>query len=204
MTLISWNGTGPILKNGSIGTEQACCCPPLITACDCSGASVSVPISLTMQITLGSLIFSSSSCTTSDAQSFIEGTYILPYTRKEAFGVLYGTTFSSGMAISFLWYCKPTAYFSSAISALVTFRYCDGSKTCFARFSNDLGFDAPGYSLFGPSLPTLCNYTPGSTSPFDWNAAPANGFNQGPLNCENQANQGSNRYNLAITFTPSW
>lgn len=28
MTLISWNGTGPILKNGAIGTEQACCCGP--------------------------------------------------------------------------------------------------------------------------------------------------------------------------------
>jgi hypothetical protein len=26
MTLISWNGTGPILKSGAIGTEQACCC----------------------------------------------------------------------------------------------------------------------------------------------------------------------------------
>jgi hypothetical protein len=26
MTLISWNGTGPILKNGAIGTEAGCCC----------------------------------------------------------------------------------------------------------------------------------------------------------------------------------
>jgi hypothetical protein len=26
MTLIAWNDTGPILKDGAIGTEQECCC----------------------------------------------------------------------------------------------------------------------------------------------------------------------------------
>jgi hypothetical protein len=35
MTLISWNGTGPILKNGSIGTEAACCCIPPETGPQC-------------------------------------------------------------------------------------------------------------------------------------------------------------------------
>jgi len=38
MTLISWNGTGPILKSGAIGTEPACCCGgggP--TCCDANG-----------------------------------------------------------------------------------------------------------------------------------------------------------------------
>jgi hypothetical protein len=40
MTLIAWNVTGPILKNGAIGTEQECCCgdgpPPLIPCATCS------------------------------------------------------------------------------------------------------------------------------------------------------------------------
>ena len=39
MTLISWNSTGPILKNGAIGTEQACCCggggDPCEDCCSC-------------------------------------------------------------------------------------------------------------------------------------------------------------------------
>jgi hypothetical protein len=41
MTLISWNGTGPILKNGSIGTQSACCCdapPPPDPECSCNCA----------------------------------------------------------------------------------------------------------------------------------------------------------------------
>jgi hypothetical protein len=158
-----------------------------------------------MEITLGSLLFSSSSCTTANAQAVIEGTYVLPYTGKDAYGVGYGTTLANGMAVAFMWYCQPTAYYSSAVSALFTFRYCDGSKTCFARYNDDLGFDALGYpTIFGPSLKTLCNYTPGDTSPFYWNSSQINGFNQGPLTCGNSGNQGVKRYGLSITITPSW
>ena len=36
MTLISWNSTGPILKNGAIGTESACCCNPCACVSSCS------------------------------------------------------------------------------------------------------------------------------------------------------------------------
>jgi hypothetical protein len=43
MTLISWNGTGPILKNGAIGTEQACCCSAA-ECCDALPGSVSFTI----------------------------------------------------------------------------------------------------------------------------------------------------------------
>jgi hypothetical protein len=198
-------GNSLLQKGGKLGTSAGCCCKNALTACDCSGASVSVPKSLTVQVTLGSLVFSSSSCAPADAQSLIEGTYVLPYTGKDSYAVGYGTTLSNGMTLGFAWYCAPIAYYSSAISAMLAIRYCDGGKTCFARFDNDLGFDAPGYPpVFGQSVPTLCNYTQGSTSPFYWNAAPANGFNQGPLICENQANQGNQRYNLAITFTPLW
>ena len=41
MTLISWNGNGPILKNGSIGTQSACCCAQGPQCC-CVGNTVTI------------------------------------------------------------------------------------------------------------------------------------------------------------------
>lgn len=65
MTLISWNGTGPILKSGAIGTEQACCCGGFCSY-ECSGAGS--PETITVVV---------SGCTYTPTSFDPNGTYIL-------------------------------------------------------------------------------------------------------------------------------
>lgn len=77
MTLISWNGTGPILKSGAIGTEQACCCGG-IKFCTCSAPA---PSSVSMQITLGTLVSTfgtpDPSCDKASVEAKVNKTYVL-------------------------------------------------------------------------------------------------------------------------------
>lgn len=52
MTSISWQN-GPILRNGAIGTEQACCCAPDVCASQCSGNSTPSTITFTISNAAG-------------------------------------------------------------------------------------------------------------------------------------------------------
>lgn len=198
MTLIAWNSTGPILKNGAIGTEQACCCGgggPTVENC-CSGATVTVPRSLNVTLTLGSQIttFDPTSCGRAAAEALINGTYSLPFP--------YSTVLSNGMTLTVAWYC------SGAVSMFLEIRFCDTAQPCLDRANLDFQFDAPGYSVFGSSAPTLCSITQGDTTA--WTGQSNNPGND-PITiagnlftCSQNSGFQFDRYNISISITPSW
>jgi hypothetical protein len=203
MTLIAWNVTGPILKNGAIGTEQACCCTsdPPPTACSCSGSPVTVPRSVSLEVSLGALLFSSGTCTQADVEAFIEGTYSLPFSFSDTLGAYYKTTLSSGVEVGFDWYCSTL---SPNANAAFGFSYCDGSKTCISRYVSVYYFGVPGGTFWPANIPALCDVTTGDTTAYSTTYGDPKSFEQGPLDCASGANAGRRRYDMNVTVTPSW
>jgi hypothetical protein len=212
MTLIAWNGTGPILKNGSIGTEQECCCgdgPPTVTNC-CSGAAITVARSLNVTLTLGSQIstFDPTPCGRAAAEALINGTYSVPYSFSGADYAAYTTVLSSGMTLTIGWYCSGFFIFGTKVSMVVEIRFCDTAQPCLDRANYDFWFDAPGYSSFGSSSPSLCSITQGDTTA--WTGASNNPSNDpitiagNLVTCSQNAGFQFDRYNLTIDVTPSW
>jgi len=198
MTLISWNGTGPILKNGSIGTEAACCCQP--AGCNCPEGPIEIPTSVTVVFSLGDFIPTAFDgvCTHDDAVDLIEGTYVLFPTVVDSQFVLYTLTTESGAEVSFKWSCTLDI---NGRTAEFRFSFCDPSAQCFARV-----FD--GTMFFSSSqLSGLCTYPQNNT---DTNTFDSNTYfvflEQGPLlfGCNQTKSLTGRRYYFSLDITAAW
>ena len=199
MTLIAWNSTGPILKNGAIGTEQACCCAQKNKVCTCSDPYGYAPASVIAEVTLGTLASGSmGSCAQADAAAQLDGTYVLPYVTKNPFtdDFVYSTTLANGTVITYETRC--TSNGSSVPRLLITF--CDIAVPCFQRIS------------FEASLNTLlCDLTYGSTvadtfaSVHGGNGIDSDLFNPfgGPVNCGSLPTYRA-FFNVTVSVTPQW
>lgn len=213
MTLISWNGTGPILKSGAIGTEQACCCnvtpPPSVGNC-CGSiprTAVTVARSLSVTLTLGTKIatISPTICTQAQAEALINGTYILPYLDSLAgTAARYSLTTAAGVLVTVGWYCRELG----GVSMVLELGYCDIPAGCYDRASLTFSFDAPGFSAYGSSAPTLCSITQGNTDEITGlTNNPGNDYlvmDQGILSCSSNAGYNFDRYDVTISIVPSW
>ena len=192
-------------KAGTLGTSVGCCCgSDAPTACLCSGLPVLVPTSVTLEVSLGSLQFSSGSCTDADAEALIEGTYVLPFWFGDTLAAYYRTTLANGMMVGFGWYCATDSLSGSPANAIFTFRYCDAPQTCFARYDSDYAFDPIGGTTFGAQIPTMCAVTAGDTTAYTISYSDPKSFEQGPLTCGSAPNAGMRRYNMTVTMTPTW
>jgi hypothetical protein len=191
-------------KAGALADSTACCCDPPPTACLCSGSSVVVPASVSLEVSLGALQFSSGSCTDADVEAFIEGTYVLPFWFGDTTAANYQTTLANGMVVTFSWYCATASHSGSSANAIFSFDYCDGSKTCIARYISVYAFDAIGGTTFGAEIPTMCGVTTGDTTAYTISYGDPKSFEQGPLSCLSVLNAGRRRYNMTVTMTPTW
>jgi hypothetical protein len=215
MTLIAWNG-GPILKDGAIGTGSECCCgsPPNVTEC-CGSvprSTVTVASSLSVTLTLGVRIpsVSPTSCNKADADAIVAGTYVVPYAYSIAgTAAVYQLVTASGVSISIGWYCRGYSIFGTSASMDMTVTYCNiSSSNCYQRMSQVFWFDAPGFTAFGSSAPTLCSIAQGSTTPITGlTNNPGNDFlfaDSGLGACDQNNNFTNDRYNVDISIVPSW
>jgi hypothetical protein len=195
---------GKLIKRaGALGTSAGCCCDdaPTVTNC-CSGATVTVPRSLNVTLTLGSQIttFNPTSCGRSAAEALINGTYSLPFP--------YSTVLSNGMTLTVAWYCSGITVFETRVSMIFEIRFCDTAQSCLDRANYDFWFDAPGYSTFGSSAPTLCSITQGDTTPW---TGESNSPGNDPITiagnlftCSQNSGFQFDRYNISISIAPSW
>ena len=199
-------GGAPIGGSGSaaVAATVCGCCNPPPTACSCSGSPVVVPTSVSLEVSLGSLLFSSGSCTHADAEALIEGTYVLPFWFSDTTAAYYKTTLANGMTIGFGWYCATDSLSGSPVNAIFAFEYCDGSKTCFARHDSIYAFDPIGGTTFGAEIPTTCAVTAGDATAYTISYNDPKSFEQGPLTCGSAPNSGRRRYNITVTMTPTW
>lgn len=202
MPLYSQNGK-LIQKAGALGTSEACCCTsdPPPTACSCSGSPVTVPRSVSLEVSLGALLFSSGTCTDADAEALIEGTWVLPFLFGDTIGANYKTTLANGVEVGFSWYCNTQ---SPSKNADFAFSYCDGSKTCIARYVSGYSFGVPGQAVWPANIPLLCDVTTGDTTAYSISFGDPKSFEEGPLDCASGANAGRRRYDINVTVTPSW
>lgn len=156
-----------------------------------------------MVFTLGSLFGATGTCTHADATGFVEGAYVMDYVSGSTTEVNYSVTAANGLLAQFNWYCSSLyGPFGSTISWSLG-GYCDGSKTCFARVSNQFFFGPIG-SSFTSKKEALCDLTPGSTTPFTYTGPSQIILEQGPLTCGVNGNVGVRQYNISATFTPAW
>ena len=203
MTLISWNSTGPILKNGAIGTEAGCCCSSL--GCNCDDGPVKVPASVTVVFSLGDFISTAfnGTCTHDDAVALIEGTYVMPLTaiNSTLSTATYSMTTESGAEVSFIWACKTlTNNQGNYNTSKFFFTFCDLSATCFARVN------LISIILYSDLLP-LCEYPQNSTDDNTFVSDPARVFlEQGPLlfSCTQSASLTGRNYYYTLTITAAW
>jgi hypothetical protein len=202
MTLIAWNVTGPILKNGAIGTEQACCCgdtASTVTGCCSSGVAKVVPSSVSVTLTLGAR-YDGTYCTQAEAEALINGTYVLPFVDL-GFTTLatYSLTLSNGMTVELVWYCNANP------SMFLAVRWCDIAADCYRRAFFDFYCDKVPSTTFGRTGPTLCSITEGDTSSIGGDTI---GVGQllvlvgGIFSC---SGFGSNdRYPVTVSMVPAW
>jgi hypothetical protein len=207
MPLYTQNGK-LLNKTGTLGTSVGCCCddpPPSVSNC-CSGAAVTVARSVTVTITLGTNLgsFNPTSCSTAQAEAVINGTYVLPFDAAASGYAIYKTTLSNGTEIGISWYCTGLNYFGSLVSIALSFRFCDVSLSCFDRSNWDFLFDAPGYSVFGVSAPTLCSITQGDTSSFSGEILNNINLDDGLTSCSQNSGYSFDRYKVTVSVTPSW
>ena len=192
-------------KTGTLGTSVGCCFGSNApTACSCSGSPVVVPTSVSLEVSLGSLLFSSGSCTHADAEAFIAGTYVLPFWFGDTTAAYYKTTLLNGLTVAFTWHCATDDFFGTPVNARFSFRYCDASQTCFARYDSDYAFDPIGGTTFGAEIPTTCAVTAGDATAYTISYSDPKSFEQGPLTCGSAPNAGMRRYNMTVTMTPTW
>ena len=200
-------GGAPIGGSGSAAVAaMVCgCCAPSVSNC-CGGASVTVARSVTVTITLGANLgsFNPTSCSTAQAEALINGTYVLPFDGAGSRYAIYKTTLGNGTTIGIEWHCTGAPYFSSSISMALSFRFCDVSLSCFDRSNWDFLFDAPGYSLFGVSAPTLCSITQGDTSSFSGQIPNNINLDDGLTSCSQNSGYPLDRYKVTVSVTPSW
>ena len=193
-------------KSGTLGTSVGCCCglPPSVSAC-CGGAPVTVARSLTATITLGAKLssFNPTSCSTAQAEAFLNGTYVLPFDAAESGYAIYKTTLSNGTEIGISWYCTGINV-GSIVSMVLSFRFCDESGSCFDRSNWDFYFDAPGYSDIGVSAPTLCSITQGDTSSFSGEKPGNINLDDGLTSCSQNSGYPFDRYKVSVSVTPTW
>jgi hypothetical protein len=204
MPLIIQNGV--LLRNGSqLAASTGCCCGATTkTACVCLGSPVIVPSSMTLEVVLGSLNFNTSTCTRADAEAFFQGTYVIPFWFGDSAGAYYRVTISSGMYVTFAWYCATQVCVALSCNAQFGFSICDGTKTCYAQHNHVWSFDPPGGSSWGASIPSLCNVTTGDTTSYSISYGMPRAFFQGPLDCSSSFSLNRTTYNLTVTATPSW
>jgi hypothetical protein len=164
MTLIAWNN-GPILKNGAIGTEQACCCAQKNKACTCNDPYGYAPFTVTAEVTLGAFLSGSTgSCANADAEAQVNGTYVLPYIGPNGFGsTIYQLTLANGMNVEYRIRCTA----DGAIPSELVMGFCDLSTACFQRLSV-ISRDS--------NSTTLCGVEYGSTSAISYAAGSLSGY----------------------------
>jgi hypothetical protein len=126
--------------------------------------------------------------------AFIEGTWVLPFWFSDTTGAYYKAIGSSGIEVAFAWYCNTE---SPGANAAFSFSYCDGSKTCIARYVST-------YYFLPADMPKLCDVTTGDATAYSISYADPKAFEQGPLDCSSSANAGRRLYNNNVTVTPSW
>jgi len=177
MTLIAWNN-GPIFRSGAVGTESACCCAQKNKVCTCGDPYGYLPLSVTAELTLGSLASGSvGTCTEADAAAQVNGTYVLPYVEKNlADYFVYRTILENGMAIDYEIRCVNDGPWKSRF--LIGF--CDVDVPCFQIVSLTMVLNT-----------LLCGLEYGSTATETVSAVHSgNGFQSdlynpfgGPVNC---------------------
>lgn len=205
MPLIIRNGL--LLRKGSqLAASLWCCCGSTsITACTCTGSPVTIPKSITVEVTLGALFGSNGTCTHADATGFIEGTYVLPYVSKTSTTAFYQLVAANGISVGFTWACSPGAIIGFGETAEVSFGYCVPANSCFCRISSNVNYFGPPGSSITSQVDSLCNITTGSTTPFSYTGPAKITLEQGPIaSCGSPQSGNYRQYSLLFTCTPSW
>jgi hypothetical protein len=198
MTLIAWNN-GPIFRSGAVGTESACCCAQKNKVCTCSDPYGYAPLTVTAEVTLGSLASGSvGSCTAADAAAQVDGTYVLSYAGKNlADYFVYSTTLADGTEVVYEIRCTTAG---GLYDSRLYMKFCDVGFPCFQRYDMEVALTS-----------TLCALEYGATASETLTAAhTGNGFDSdlynpfgGPVTCGSLPTYKA-FFNVTVDITWQW
>jgi hypothetical protein len=138
-------------KSGALGTSQGCCCGQN-KVCSCSDPYGYAPLTVTAQVTLGAFLSGSTgTCANTDAETQVNGTYVLTYVGPDGFGTIYyRLTLSNGMKVEYRIRCTVDGF---SIGAELVITFCDLNTACFQKLQ-----------IYANNGTTLCGVAYGSTS----------------------------------------
>lgn len=148
-----------IQKAGALGASSGCCCAPKNRVCDCSDPYGYAPLTVTAEVTLGAFLSGSTgSCTNADAESQVNGTYVLPYVGPNGFGsIIYRLTLANGMKVEYRIRCTNN---DIVISSEFVIGFCDLNTACFQRLT-----------IYANKSMTLCDVQYGSTASVSYSSS---------------------------------